>query len=166
MERHLRNLKLWVGRYLENERNYPGLHLTADKAACDALRGLMVTFRKDCSGSPRTLLLRKLAPADEAKITGGQRYQDFAKLKIKLSQVSEELQFMSAGNVGDVVYLEFTPSYLDRFEEGIADVACGQGDYCICPPDDGRNRKAMAEKDRASLELWFWPCFGHLHPVP
>lgn len=73
---------------------------------------------------------------------------------------------MSATHDGDVVDLEFTPEYLDRFEKGLTDVARGHGDYAIGPPDEKRTRKNMPRKDRDSLELWFWPCFGHLYPIP
>ena len=165
MERYLKDLNVWVWRYLENERNYPGLHFTADAAACDTLRTLLQTLRVEGGGTRRTLNLRKLAAADERKISYGQRYQDFSKLHLKLSRPSEELKYMSASFEGVVAQLDFTPAYLDLFEEGIADVARGEGDYAIGPPHRKRDRKAMPERDRESLALWFWPCFGHRGPV-
>ena len=75
-------------------------------------------------------------------------------------------RFMSATYAGDAVELEFTPDYFTIFEEGIRDVARGRGDYSIGPPSDRRTRKKLPPEDRESLPLWFWPCFGHLAPVP
>ena len=166
MERYLTDLNVWVWRYLENERNFPGLHFTADSAACESLGSLVKVLRAEGGGTRRTLNLRKLAPADEAKVSGGQKYQDFSVLRLKLSLASEALQHMSASYEGGTVSLDFTPAYLDLFDEGIADVARGTGDYAIGPPGSKWKRKRMPQRDRESLVLWFWPCFGHVRPVP
>jgi len=166
MEQRLKHLDLWVWRYLENERNYPGLHLTAKPESCAVLLDVVATLRAEGTGRQRTINLKKLRAADEAKITGGQKYTDFGKLYLRLVEPSDALRFMSARHAPDVVDLEFTPDYLTLFEEGIRDVARGQGDYSIGPPLGRRARKGMPVTDRESLSLWFWPCFGHLSPVP
>src|SRR5687767_6830977 len=114
MEQRLKHLDLWVWRYLENERNYPGLHLTARPESCAMVLDVLATLRAE----------------------------------------------------GGVVDLELTPEYITVFEDGIRDVARGRGDYSIAPPRKRRKNKKLPAKDRVSLYLWFWPCFGHLAPVP
>ena len=166
MEQRLKHLDLWVWRYLENERNYPGLHLTARPESCAIVLDLLATLRAEGTGRKRTMNLRKLAAADEAKITGGQKYREFDKLHLMLVEPSEDIGFMSATYTGGVVDLAFTPEYIAVFEDGIRDVARGRGDYSIAPPRKRRNNKKLPAKDRVSLDLWFWPCFGHLAPVP
>ena len=166
MEQRLKHLDLWVWRYLENQRNYPGLHLTAKPESCAVLLDVVATLRAEGAGRKRTINLRKLRAADEAKITGGQKYREFSKLNLRLAEPSTALRFMSARHAADVVDVEFSPDYINLFEEGLRDVARGQGDYSIGPPMGRRARKALPSRDRASLRLWFWPCFGHLSPVP
>ncbi len=102
MEQRLTNLNVWIWRYLENERNYPGLHFTADRAACETLRDVLRTLTAEGSGSHRTLLLKALNPEDEAKISGGRSFSCFSRLRVELSERSAELQFMSATQDGDV----------------------------------------------------------------
>ena len=99
MEQRLKHLDLWIWRYLENERNYPGLHLTARPESCAMVLDMLATLRAEGTGRKRTLTLRKLAAADEAKITGGQKYREFDQLHVKLVEPSEDIGFMSASEM-------------------------------------------------------------------
>ena len=165
MEARLKNLNVWMWRYFENVRNYSGVNFTADGTACEILLDVVNTLRAEGSGAQRTILLKRLDPRDEAKITGGLRFRDYSKLHLKLVDADEALTCMAATTTGEVVDLEFTSRYLDQFEKGLRDVLRGRGDYAIGPPDESRARKQIGTKDKLSEDLWFWPCFGHLYPV-
>ena len=52
MERYLKNLRAWAWEYLENRRNYPGVHFTADGPSCEALIQDVLAGTGDYSISP------------------------------------------------------------------------------------------------------------------
>jgi hypothetical protein len=165
MERYLQNRKAWCWRYLENERNYPGLHFTAKPDACDAILQCVAQLRGDGPGSHRTMPLQTLNPSDEAKISGGQHYVCFGRLRISLHAESESLRQFAFRVLDGTVYFDLTERYSSEFEQGIRDVRAGTGDYSICPRDFARQGRLLGELDRESEDLWFWPCFGHLSIV-
>jgi hypothetical protein len=163
MENHLKELDIWCWEYLENTRNYPGLHLTAKPDACDALLRCLQVIEQEGDGAKRTISLKPLSPKDEEKITGGQKFRSFSALKIVLHQPTNELQQMCFTESAGVVILEIASTHLYRLRDGIQDIRNGSGDYSIGPDDRKKSGEIMGEKDKESLELWFWPCFGHHH---
>lgn len=164
MEKQLCDVPAWLWRYLENERNYPGLHFTARPEGCAAVRGAVQRIVQD-GGGRRTIGLRELAPSDEAKISGGHGYVWFAKLRLEVKAPTEQLRFMHLSFEHDTAFLAITEGYLPRLLEGIADIERGTGDWALGPPADRNAKSRLGQHDRESLELWFWPCFGHLWPV-
>jgi hypothetical protein len=162
VEKYLENIEAWCWRYNENTRNYPGLHFTAKPAACDALVGCLRQLRREGDGARRTLPLRHLKPEDEAKVSGGQEYKCFSRLRITLHGESDVLRQMSFRAEGSMVHLDFTERCLSEFDRGLSDVKAGTGDYSIEPQEDHRGGQRLGELDKASECLWFWPCFGHL----
>ena len=165
MEPYLKNLDVWCWKYRENVKNYPGLHLTATADACDALLRCLQTLRQEGHGAERSVPLRPLAKADEAKITGGQPYVSFSTLRLIYRDATPELRRLHVCEAAEVALIEFTEEALHRLRRGIEDVKEGHGDYSIGPPNVRKELRALGEKDRASASLWFWPCFGHLWPV-
>lgn len=166
MEKYLQNIQAWCWRYKENARNYPGLHFTAKPAACDALVTCLRQLCREGDGARRTMPLQLLKTEDEAKISGGQAYECFARLRIMLHRESDVLRRMSFRVEGGTVHLDFTERYLSEFERGLSDVKTGTGDYSIEPQEDRQEGQLLGELDRASECLWFWPCFGHLGVQP
>ena len=166
MEHRLKKQPIWLWRYLENERNYPGLNFTAKGEACVLLKQLTEKLAAE-GGGTRLIGLSALDPKDEAKVSGGLRFVAFEKLRLTISPRSADLQHMWARYAGSVVTLEFTLEFLPRFWEGITDVASGHRDWSIAPPEGRRARGvAVGAHDAESLGLTFWPCFGHLCEVP
>ena len=157
MEKYLQNIEVWCWHYNENTRNYPGLHFTAKPAACDALVTCLRQLRREGDGARRTVPLQHLKPEDEAKVSGGQEYECFSRLRITLHSESDTLRQMSFRAEGGMVHLDFTERWLSEFERGLSDVKSGTGDYSIEPQG-----QMLGELDKASECLWFWPCFGHL----
>lgn len=110
--------------------------------------------------------LKPLAPDDEAKITGGQKYHCFSRLRIALRPQTEELQQMCVSLVdGESVLIEMTVAYLGHLRTGIEDVKRGTGDYCVGPVKDKKKGLILGNRDKQSELFCFWPCFGHLWPV-
>ncbi|HEY5909095.1 MAG TPA: hypothetical protein VJA21_00670 [Verrucomicrobiae bacterium] len=165
MEKYLQNLEVWCWRYKENTRNYPGLHFTAKPAACDAISGCLRQLRKEGDGARRTIPLRPLKAEDEAKISGGQKYECFSRLRITIHAESDQLRQMAFRVESSLVHLDFTERSMSGFEKGLSDVKAGRGDYAIEPEEDKEQGRRLGELERASKCLWFWPCFGHLEVV-
>lgn len=165
MERELQNLPVWCWAYLENTRNYGGVHLTGKADACDALLKCVNTLKNLPSGSKRTIPLRPLDPKDEAKITGGQKFRCLSRLRIVIHDQDAELHQMCITEGSDVVTVDLVRTNTEPFETGLRDVKNGTGDYLIAPRKDRKRGLSLGKRDEQSLALWFWPCFGHLWPA-
>lgn len=165
MEPFLTNLDVWCWRYLKNQRNYPGLHFTAKPQACEALHKCLQQLRGEEPGAHRTIPLKPLFEVDEAKITGGLKYESFRKLRLSLHTPSDTLRQMSFRVENDMIRFDFADAHLEQFEQGLRDVLQGRGDYSIGPNGDRKRGPGLGEWDRSSECLWFWPCFGHLWVV-
>ena len=165
MERYLSDLDVWCWRYRENQRNYPGLHFTAKPEAISALQRCLQQLRQEAAGAYRTIPLKPLLAADEAKITGGQKYESFQRLRLSLHEPSDTLRQMSFRVDADLVRFDFVEAHVKQFERGLLDVHNGTGDYSIGPTSDRQRGLAVGEWDCESECLWFWPCFGHLWVV-
>jgi len=164
METYLKNINVWCWKYLENTRNYPGLHLTAKADACDALLKCLWILEQEGHGAKRTIPLKSLDPKDEAKISGGQRFHCFSILKIFFYRETADLRQMCISEIDDIVLIESTEVRIQQLRQGIQDVRKGCGDYSIAPKKKRKENLLLGDKDKKSLELWFWPCFGHLYP--
>ena len=162
MGKVLKELDVWVWRYKRNPRDFSGLHMTAREPACDELLRCLDLLEAEGPAASRTILLRNLDPKDEAKVSGGQRFTDFRKLVIALKKPTEDLQQFYVGYSGSRAIFALTPGELHQLREGIEDVRQGHGDYCISPL---LGKKPAGTLDRKSLDLWFWPCFGHHGPT-
>jgi hypothetical protein len=162
MEKYLERLSVWCWGYLENTKNYPGIHFTAKPEACDALLKCVEIPRSMPTGSKRTILLRRLNPTDEQKITGGQRFRDFVKLHIVIHDPGDELRQMCITEKDGIVSIDLVRNNTEPFETGLRDVKAGTGDRSIGPRIDKKHGLSLGPLDEQSDELWFWPCFGHL----
>ncbi len=163
-----RTLEAWCWRYPDSATkgrtwHYFGLHFTAKPDSCRFLLEVIGELR---SGeiSHRSIPLKPLQKPDEARISGGNRYEAFRSLRLSLCPASEHLKQMSFRSEGDRALFDFTVTELRQLERGIRDVQAGTGDYCISPDTD--RKRLCGEQDRRSESLWFWPCFGHLWVVP
>ena len=159
MEPFLQDIDIWCWRYKENTRNYPGVNLTATTDGCDALLKVIELLEQEGPGSRRTVPLRQLDPKDEAKVSGGQRYRNFKKLRLCLAERTADLQQMCVSHDGETATVEIVPQELDQLKDSIAEVRRGRGDFGIAP--DTRRKGTYGPKDKASEILTFWPCFGH-----
>ncbi len=162
-----KNVEAWCWRYPDGGRrgnsDYPGLHFTATAETCRLLLEVIAELRSG-EVSQRSIPLHALRKEDEAKITGGLKYEAFRNLRIAVHPASDKLRQLSFRVEKDRALFDFTVGELRQLEKGIRDVQSGTGDYCIGPSTD-RNHPC-GEWDRQSERLWFWPCFGHLCVAP
>ena len=162
MEASVKNIDIWCWKYLENTRNYPGLHLTAKDEACDILLELIDKIAKEGDGRTRTIPLKPLSKEDEAKVSGGQKFESFQKLKISWHVPLENLHNAAFIIEHNNVHFHLTENFVGEIKKGLLDIKKGTGDYSIHPQFKGRKKdKTVGELDKQSEDLWFWPCFGH-----
>lgn len=164
MEEYLKDIKVWCWRYRKpNFRD--GLNFTAKPNACDAIIKCLGQLQKEGNGVYRTIPLQLLRPEDEAKVSGGQKFESFSRLRITLHAESERIRQMSFREDEGIVFFDFTSKALPKFELRLANVKAGQGDCSIGPEEAPSEERNLGELDRLSSNLWFWPCFGHLWVV-
>jgi len=136
------NAFLWY--YTENERNYPGWHLTADFAGCQSLIALLDAFATDGRAASRTV---EIKPPSRAQLgvpnnkSGLAAWQAPSKLRIVFSDNPAE---WSLPLDLDPAVLTIGSDWLAPLREGISGIPHGHGDYSIGPTDKGSSR------------LWFW----------
>jgi hypothetical protein len=135
-------IALW--RYAENERNYPGWHLTADATGCTSLVALFDALAADGIAASRTV---ETVPPTAAILAvpnnraGRAAWKAPRKLRISLSTTAAQWSFPQLLDPA-----EFTVGldWLAPLREGIDGIPRGLGDYSIGSSDNG------------SLPLWFW----------
>lgn len=135
------SVMLW--RYTENQRNFPGWHLTADPPGCASLIALLDAFAAD--GTPISRTLTVTAPTQATLAVPNNRSAAPvvpAKLRISFSQTATGWSFPQSINPAE---LSVGADWLPVLRQAIAGIPRGKGDYSIGPPDSG------------SLWLWWQP---------
>lgn len=136
------NVSLWY--YTENERNYPGWHLTSDAAGCESLVALLDALAADGITASRAV---QLTPPSKAQLSvpnnrsGLAAWRAPSKLRVSFSQRPTDWLFPLEI---DPAVLTIGSDWLTPFREGISGIPLGRGDYSIGP----------AGKDGS--RLWFW----------
>ena len=131
---------LW--RYRENQRNFPGWHLTADPIGCASLLSLFDALGTDGDGSSRIFVVQPPTPAILA-VPNNRRSPWCSPSKLRLS-VSEKPSEWIFPDTLEPATLTFGLDWLPELQRGIADISRGHGDYAIGNPTD------------SNLQLWFW----------
>jgi hypothetical protein len=135
-------ISLW--RYTENERNYPGWHMSADARGCASLSTLFQSLAADGDLAARTVVLQpppKTVLAVPNNRGGRARHKAPAKLCISFSKDNEQWSFPPTLEPAGLI---FGYDWLAPLRDGLDAAAGGQGDYSI-----GHDRYG-------SLPLWFW----------
>lgn len=134
-------IHLW--RYVENRRNYPGLHLTADAGGRKVLVDHLSQLE---SGRCREARIQ-LAPVTEAALGvpnnrgGTARYTTFSQWLVSVPPEATRKEF-KVSLAGFTCRLSVSPEQAGCIVAGVADLAVGRDDYCI-----GGGREDI---------LWFW----------
>ena len=136
------NVSLW--RYTENERNYPGWHLTADTAGCDSLIALLDALVSDGIPAFRAV---EITPLSKAQLgvpnnkSGLAAWRSPGKLRVTFSSDPAEWSFPPDL---EPAVLAIGSDWLAPLQEGISGIPHGRGDCSIGFAGNGSSR------------LWFW----------
>lgn len=129
----------------------------ATPQACERLLVCLEALQSQQTSKPATLHLKRLDPMRERKISGGLRFQDFARVKIYYRLVTPELQQMCISDAGEEAVIETTETKMEALRFGIEEMRRGNGDFSIGPRRSRRDGLIMGDYDKKSLSLWFWP---------
>jgi hypothetical protein len=81
-----------------------------------------------------------------------------------MHDASDNLRQMCISESDGVVTIQLVRTNTEPFEAGLHDVKKGMGDYSIAPQKSKKDGTVAGPQDERSLDLWFWPCFGHIRP--
>ena len=135
------SVMLW--RYSENQRNFPGWHLTANADGCTSLIALLDAFAADAAPGSRTLTIT--TPTQAALAVPNNRSAAWvapAKLRLTFSAVPSQWSFPESTVPAE---LSIGAEWLPILRQAIAGIPLGGGDYSIGPSGSG------------SLWLWWQP---------
>jgi hypothetical protein len=136
------NVSLWY--YTENERNFPGWHLTADDAGCESLIALLDSFAAEGTPTSRAV---GITPPSKAQLgvpnnrAGLAAWRSPHKLRLAFSDYAAQWSFPLGQ---DPAVLTIGSDWLAPLREGISGIPHGRGDYSIGYPG------------KSSPGLWFW----------
>ncbi len=135
-------ISLWY--YVENQRNYPGWHLTADAAGCASLLALIDALAADGIAALRTV---DITPPSKAQLgvpnnrSGLAAWRAPRKLRVSFSTTPAH---WSLPQDVDSAVITVGSDWLAPLREGILGIPLGRGDYAVGPSGKG------------NCSLWFW----------
>ena len=144
--------KLYIWRYTEKTKNYPGWHLTLDNSGADSLLNLLSLFDELGNDALRTLTVS--SPTQEIlrvpNNSAGWRAPE--KLKISFKHSESLTKHWCIQTVDKRLQLELGRDKLRELLKGVTDIQALRGDYSI-----GGSGSSNYNDDC----LWFW-----WHPKP
>jgi hypothetical protein len=132
------SISLW--HYEEFPKNFRGYHLTADRAGCEFLLGLIERFRKADYPAIKGIMLDDPTPTRLAVPGCRQRCIPAIRLELRFLRAACDEHWTVSECDGEVI-IEMGANGLNHFERGIRDITLGKGDWAI-----GKGEKS----------LWFW----------
>jgi hypothetical protein len=135
------SVALW--RYTENQRNYPGWHLSADDAGCASLIALLDAFAADGNAGTRTLSVTR--PTSEILAVPNNRSASCVapdKLLLSFSDVASQWSFPDSL---DPAELTIGADWLPKLRKAIAGIPHGEGDFSI----------GLSKGDSLALTFWW-----------
>ena len=136
------SISLW--RYTENERNYPGWHLTADMSGCASLVALLDALLNDGIEASRVIKISAPTPTilQVPNNRGGQAgWRSPERLRVTYSKTQSFWAFPKQLGSAE---LTIGADWLVRMRDAVTGIPQGQGDYSI------------GADEHDNLPLWFW----------
>ena len=136
-------ISLWY--YTENDRNYPGWHMTTDELGSASMVMLLDALLEDNTSASRSLFVKspsKVQLAIPNNKSGLAAWRSPKKLVVAYSPNANEWSLPLSE---DVAVLTFGSDWHTPLRKGISNIPIGLGDYSI-----GSN-------NGSSAALWFWP---------
>jgi hypothetical protein len=138
------NGQIFLWRYLENARNYPGYNLTADKTGCECLLSTLSKLKQATKSIKVVVSLCQVTPM-VLSVPNNKKGKAacISFLSLELSTHPElKPKWMRFKEIDQKCSLELSSSQVGCIVDGIEDIQNGKGDYCIGEID--------------GQELWFW----------
>jgi hypothetical protein len=130
-----------IWRYVNNVRNYPGWHLTADSDGAGSVATLIGALHSDIPGSSRSVVVHAPSPA-ELRVPNNRSSDIVVPSKFRLVSHSEPAHWHFEEESGTLV-LNFGMSWVDPLRSAVAGIPLGKGDFSIGPAVPGQG-------------LWVW----------
>lgn len=130
---------LW--RYTENQRNYPGWHLSADADGCANLLAVLDQL-SSASAAYRTLQIT-LPSAAQLGVPNNRSAGWLAPSRLRIEWSPQPATWLLPEAL-DLAHLTLGADWVAPLRAGITDIAAGRGDFSI----GGRD---------AGLWFWWWP---------
>lgn len=125
--------QIYLWKFLENQRNYPGWNLTADKTGCESSLQLLEMMKQTEWSSKKEI---QTAVPTELQIrvpnnrNGDAKWKYAKTLILNYKKKSASDEWMIAEN-SDTVEIRFGTDKLTEFENSILKVQKGTGDFAI-----------------------------------
>ena len=143
--------RVYLWRYRENTRNYPGWHLSTDRPGGASLLELFSLLPSASTPVYRTV---PLTPPSQSVLAVPNNRGGFARIwaptkwRVAFDPSSAAANTWAFPAGADPAVLTFGSSYLAPLVRGVSDILRHTGDYSIaCESDD---------PSESSRELWFW----------
>lgn len=142
--------QIFLWRYKDNVRNYPGWHLCADSQGCEFLLEVLNAFNK--SQEKSFLVAISNPPSKVLSVPNNQggraKWQSPKELKLSFDSDANATELWDFSFNNNLSILKFGSKGIKELKKGIQDVTNGQGDYSIGGYD--------SESNEESTCLWFW----------
>ena len=127
------NGNIYIWKYLENSRNYPGWNFTADKKACNCLLELFRLMQL-CEWSSKKEIQTSKPTINQFKIPNNQNREAKSKTSKKLIlnfKKNEEQNFWKLIENENDIEIQFGEKKITDFENAVNEILKGNGDFAI-----------------------------------
>jgi hypothetical protein len=135
---------IFLWRYRENRRNYPGYHLTANREGCDQLLEILGAHEKAKQAIQTIVSLSSVTPqilSVPDNTRGDAACVSLAAWEL-ITQPEFPPEYFQFQESYPICRLQLSQNQAGCIAEGVKDIQAGKGDYCI-----------GGEGDQV---LWFW----------
>ena len=136
---------VWLWRYQSNDRNYPGWHLTADRAGAASLVELLDKLASGDQSGMRTVQLGRPTPAIlSVPNNRSAEWTSPAKLRVAFADDPNEWIFACTDVAAQLM---LGRDWFPLLSTAVSRIPLGEGDFSIGPPDPNQR-------------LWLWWYLG------
>ena len=127
------NGNIYIWKYLDNSRNYPGWNFTADKKACNSLLELLKLMQL-CEWSSKKEIKTSEPKISQFKIPNNQngeaKWQTSMKLILSFKKNEDENFWELIENLNEIE-IQFGEKKITDFENALNKILDGNGDFAI-----------------------------------
>ena len=121
--------KVYLWKYLENQSNYPGINLTANRDGCDSMIELLTLLGYSQYAPTKTLNLQPTIQQIASVGTRKDKFKSFTALTLHFA--TEEESTWTVEELNDEIRLSFSLHYLNELKNAINRIREGAGDFLL-----------------------------------